>query len=106
MSAMTVLEKIAAAKEPQHVGATCPDCDVSTGTPKSMTGHGFSGAADEMMCSACGAEWTATDVEEIAAAWYGVASYEKGERISAAAMKEQARMEKQRHLYAEAMGQA
>ena len=101
---MTALEKIAAAEDPQHVGATCPDCDAGTGTPASMTGHGFTGPAGHMMCSICGTEWTETDPEEIAAAWYGLASYEKGERISASEAKEQARMEKQRRLYAEAMG--
>ena len=100
---MTALEKIAAAEDPQHVGATCPDCDVSAGTPVSM-GGGYSAPAAEMYCPACSHSWTATDPEEIAAAWYGVASYEKGERISAAEAKEQARSSKQRRLYAEAMG--
>ena len=102
---MSVFDKIKAAKEPGHVGATCPNCDEDMGTPFDVAGHGTKGDAREMLCIICGAEWRTDDAEEIAAAWYGWASYQAAElpAPSDSELRERKRLKAQADLYAENM---
>ncbi len=79
---MTFLQKLEAAEEPQHIGATCPKCQESLGTPYILTGLDRSANVRHMLCPLCGHEWRTEDVEEIAAAFYGFAAYGRDARIS------------------------
>ena len=98
---MTVLEKIKAAEEPQHVGATCPKCEESLGTPGVMMGRGTVNDPTAMGCGFCGHDWKTGDPNEIAAAWFGIASFERGEDAwpTESRLAEQGRMRRQRQLY-------
>ncbi len=103
----TVLEKMESASEPQHVAATCPECKTDGGSPFDLSGHGKVKDPRLMLCGSCGHDWSTSDPEEIAAAWFGIASYEKSERSwpTEKQLVDQARINRQRELYEQNMAE-
>lgn len=104
---MTVFEKIEAAKEPQHVAASCPECgpDAGAGSPAALDPVADVGACNDpahLVCAMCGHDWIEEDVGEIAAAWFGFSAFllTGGREPSRTEKAEAERFARQRRLYA------
>lgn len=58
---------------PSAHAAECPRCGLELGTPAQEL-HGGADV-DEMVCVSCGNDWTESDAEAVARAWYGLGAH-------------------------------